>query len=100
MILYQHAKNQAISSFCSRDIVHLNILQSNWLRAFWPISQEPDFPQITDLFRNTANNISQNKIKDQIFKVFNFWSFLGQFWGIILSSQKIWFCHARLHKGF
>ena len=29
MILYQHAKDQAISSFGSRDIVDLKILQSD-----------------------------------------------------------------------
>ena len=38
-------KNQAISSFGSRDMVDLKILQSDWPRAFWPISQEPDFPK-------------------------------------------------------
>ena len=32
--LYQHAKNQAFSSFCWRDIVNLKILQYEW-----PISQ-------------------------------------------------------------
>ena len=45
------------SSFCSRDIVNLKILQSDWLRAFWPISQEPDFSQVWDLCNNTANII-------------------------------------------
>ena len=44
--LHQYAKNQA-SSFCSRDIVNLKVLQSDWLRAFWPISQEPDTANIT-----------------------------------------------------
>ena len=46
--LYQHAKNQAFSSLCSGDIVNLKILQSDWSRAFWPISQEPDFSQVWD----------------------------------------------------
>ena len=59
--LYQHAKNQFIPSDHSSDIVliaclatsiltmptpkivHLEILQSDWLRGFWPISQEQDF---------------------------------------------------------
>ena len=53
--LHQYVKNQAFSSFCSRDIVNLKILQSDWLRAFWPISQEPDFSQVWDLCKNTAN---------------------------------------------
>ena len=43
MNLYQHAKNWAISSICSRDIFDLKILQPDWPRAFLPISQEPDF---------------------------------------------------------
>ena len=55
---YQHAKNQAISSICFGDIVDTKILQSDWLRAFWPISPEQDFSQIWDLCRNTANNIN------------------------------------------
>ena len=40
MNLYQHAKNDAVLWICSGDI---KILQSDWLRAFWPISQEKDF---------------------------------------------------------
>ena len=55
--LYQYAKNQAISLICSRDMVDENILQSDWLRKFCPISQELEFSQIWNLFRNTANNI-------------------------------------------
>ena len=46
--LYQRAKNQAFSSLCSGDVVNLKILQSGWSRAFWPISQEPDFYQVWD----------------------------------------------------
>ena len=45
----QYAKNQALSSFCSRDLVDLKILQSDWPKAFWSISQQPDFSQIYDL---------------------------------------------------
>ena len=33
MNLYQHAKNEAVSLICSGH-------SSDWLRAFWPISQE------------------------------------------------------------
>ena len=40
---YQHAKNETVSSICSGEIVHLEILQSDWLRGFWPISQVKDF---------------------------------------------------------
>ena len=45
MNLYQHAKNEAVSSICSAEIVDLKILQSPWLRAFWPKSQKQDFSQ-------------------------------------------------------
>ena len=38
--LYQQAKNETISLFWSREI-----LQSDWLIVFWPISQEKDFCQ-------------------------------------------------------
>ena len=41
--LYQHAKNEAVSSIGSGQIIDLKILQSDWLRAFWPIPQEQDF---------------------------------------------------------
>ena len=34
------------------------MLQSDWLRAFWPSSPELDFPQIWDLCRNTANSMN------------------------------------------
>ena len=54
--LYQHAKYQATSSICSGDLDHSKILQSDWLRAFWPIFQEPKFSQIWDLCKNTGNN--------------------------------------------
>ena len=55
MNLHQYAKNQAFSLFCSRDIVNLKTLQSDWLRAFWPILQEPELSQVWDLCKNTAN---------------------------------------------
>ena len=58
MNLHQHAINQAFSSFSSRDTVDLKFLQSDWQRAFWPISQEPDFSQVQDLCENTAANIN------------------------------------------
>ena len=46
MNLHEYAKNQAFSSFCSKNIVNLKILQSDWSRAFWSVSQEPDFPRM------------------------------------------------------
>ena len=47
--LYQHAKNYTVSSICVGEMVDLIILESDWLRPFWPISQEQDFSQIYDL---------------------------------------------------
>ena len=39
-------KNEAVPSTFSGEKVDLKILQSDWLRAFRPISQEQDFPNI------------------------------------------------------
>ena len=74
MNLYQQAKNQAVSLIFSKDIVDQKILQSDWLKTFWPISLEQKFSQIWDLCRNTENNINFHyrtnsvKIKNQIFQ--------------------------------
>ena len=58
MILYRHIKNKVISLICCEDKVPLKIPQSNWLRAFWAISQEKDVSQVWDFFKKTANNIN------------------------------------------
>ena len=71
--LYQHAKNEAVSSICSGEMLDLNILESEWLRTFLPISQEQHFFQREDLYRNKANNknlhyrANSGKINDHIF---------------------------------
>ena len=44
--LYQHAKNEAVASIYSRELIDLKILQSHWLTAFSPIFKEQDFSQI------------------------------------------------------
>ena len=85
-------KKQVFSSFCSRDIVNLKILKSDWLRAFWPKSQEADFSQVQDLCNNASNNINflyrtnSEKTNNQIFQyilknpIFDPFSiYLGQF---------------------
>ena len=70
---YQNAKNKAALLICSEEMLDLKTLQSEWLRAFWPLSQERHFSQIEDLYRDTTNNInfhfrvSSEKINDQIF---------------------------------
>ena len=62
--LYQ----QFVSSLCSGDIVNLKILQFEWSRVFWPISQ------VQDQCKNTANNMNflyrpnSEKNNDKIFK--------------------------------
>ena len=45
MTLYQHVKNEAVSLIYSGETVDLEILQSDWLGAFWSISQEQNFCQ-------------------------------------------------------
>ena len=50
-------KNQAIYIII-RDLVDLKIMQSGWPRAFWPISQEPNFSRIWDYCKNITNNIT------------------------------------------
>ena len=35
-----------IYSISSGELVHFKNMQSDWLRAFWPISREQDFSQI------------------------------------------------------
>ena len=44
--LYQHPKNDAASLICSGEMVDLKILQFDWLRTFWYMSQEQAFSQI------------------------------------------------------
>ena len=56
MNLYQHAKNHATSSFCSRDIFYSKILQSDCSRAFWPIFQELVFSQM-DMYEKVVPNV-------------------------------------------
>ena len=64
------------------------ILQSDWLRIFWSISQEPEFSQIRDLCRNIANNIhfhyrtNSVKINNKIFQYIKKTLFFAHFWPI------------------
>ena len=88
-------KNQAISMICSGDMVDKKILQSDWLRTFWPISQDifphisGHFSQIWHLCMNIADNIHVHyrtnsvKIYDKNFQYLQKALFLAfsQFWG-------------------
>ena len=65
--LYQHAKNEAVSSIFSGDMLDLKILQAEWLKEFWAISQEQYFSQKEDLRSNINFDYRTNsgKINDQ-----------------------------------
>ena len=77
-------KKSGFSSFCSRDIVDLKILLSDWPRAFWFISQELEFSQIWNLCKNTA--LAQTFIIDQIKKKILVTKFSNKF-------KKLYFFH-------
>ena len=53
-------KNDVVSSICSGEMLDFKILQSEWRRTFWPISEEQSFSQIEDLYRNTVNKTNFN----------------------------------------
>ena len=80
-------------------------MQFEWLRAFWPTSQEQDFSQIKDLYRNTANNkdihykTNSVKINDQKLEKKLFLACFLNFGGKKSLPKKLG-CHAQLHKGF
>ena len=83
--LYQHIKNEAVSSICSGEMLDLKIPQSEWLRAFWPVSQEQSFSQIENLYRKTTNNINfSGKIWDELWR--NAW----------LKNSTIWMAESTL----
>ena len=54
--LYQHAKNQAFSSFRSKDIIYLKILQSNWSKTF--LTNILGTKIFKDFSKHTAININ------------------------------------------
>ena len=81
-------------------------MQTDWLRAFWPKSQEQEFSQILDLCRNKANNKHFHYRTNSVKIVTNFFKlkkpifcrypqFLEQE-GFSTKSG----CHEQLHKGF
>ena len=78
------AKNEAVSSIFYGEIFHLKILQSDWLRGFWPISQEQDLFQIKDFSMNIANNKNFRKLMTKFFFKFTKTLFLTYFWPISL----------------
>ena len=47
--LYLHAKTETVSSIFYEEMLDLKILQAEWLKEFWAISQEQYFSQKEDL---------------------------------------------------
>ena len=84
-------KNQTF--FIILRYVNLKILQSDWLRRFWPISQKPDFSQIWDLCKNTVNSIDQSQKKTMKNFSNKFKNFIfdpsSTFWGQMFFFSKI-----------
>ena len=54
---YQHEKNEAVSLICSGEINDIKILQSDWLRAFWPTSLIKNLTDINQCLTSPANNV-------------------------------------------
>ena len=75
-------------------MLDLKILQSEWLKAFWSISQEQHFSQIEDLYRNTANNINfhyrthSGKIKNSLISKNPIFACFGPF-SQFLGAKKV-----------
>ena len=57
LLMYLHAKNLRHRSIPSRDIGDQRILQSDWLRAFLAIIEEPDFFQTCGFGRTIKNAV-------------------------------------------
>ena len=79
--LYQHAKNEAVSSICSGEIVDLKILQSDWLRAF----MNKSFPKY-----EICTGTQQIKVNNQVISTNSKTLLLARFWSIspILGAKK------------
>ena len=48
----------AVSLICSGEIVDLKIMQSDWLRALWSITQKQDLSEIWELCKTTTNSLA------------------------------------------
>ena len=84
--LVSTGKNMTFSFFSSRDIVALKILQFDWSRAIWFISQKKHYPQMWDLCMNTSNDIMDQILEKKTMTKFSinsqnliFGSFLALF---------------------
>lgn len=94
-------KIRLFSSFCPIDIVHLKILQCDWQRVFWLISQKPDFSQIWDLCRNIATNIhfyyrGNSEQSNQTFQQIQKALYLANLWGKKVLYKKLG-CYVQIY---
>ena len=90
MNLYQHVKNEAVSSISLGDMADIKMLESDCLKALWPISKKPDFSQLWDLCKNTASNtfFHSEQIKKKLMTKF-FKNFKKPYFGPIYNKKSI-----------
>ena len=67
----------------------LRVLQSDWLRASWRITQEPEFSQVWDLCMQLSFNTRIRKSNDKSFGKTLKTLIFGHF-GFILPTQFFW----------
>ena len=98
--LVSTGKNMTFSFFSSRDIVALKILQFDWSRAIWFISQKKHYPQMWDLCMNTSNDITDQILEKKLwqnFQLIHKTLFLAHFWHFFpIFEAKILFSKIRL----
>ena len=81
------------------DIAFWRILQFDWLRAFWSITEDPVFCQIGDWLWNINNNISfhlasfARKSNAKLFQKIQINLFLAPFWSKSGFSSKKGLCN-------
>ena len=98
-----HAKNQLDLSIISRDIALWWLLQSDWSKAFGPMTWAPEFYQIWAFWWNTKNRTifhstffpgkTNTKMLQRMQKNIAFSPFLGKsefFWKICHQFFQLW----------
>ena len=96
MDVYLHAKNQSEISTTSGDTSNQRILQSDWPRALWAITREPEFSQTCGFREKSDNNSTLHfrpfpaKTNDSILRKSQKSPFLGHFghfWGNLAQTR-------------
>ena len=82
-----------VSSTCSGEIVDLKILESDWLRPFWLISQNKIFPHIRFVQEHRKKIFIIEQIHWKLLTKFFFISKKHYFWSIspIFRAKKVFF---------